>query len=56
MKERGYYQGAQDGVLGPLTKNAVIRFRKDNNYSAEFIVDECILGLMGIVIPPEGNL
>ncbi len=53
LKERGYYRGELDGIIGTQTRSALIQFRVDNGYSKEYLVDECILGMMGIIIPPE---
>lgn len=40
LKELGYIVGNSDGVLGEQTKNAIIRFRTNNNLSSEAIIDE----------------
>ena len=48
LKERGYYNGEVDELLGPDTKRAVINFRRDHNLSSVFEVDDYLLALLGI--------
>ncbi len=48
LKERGFYQGAIDNVLGPKTKEAVIEFRKANFLGVQFRITPYMLDLLGI--------
>lgn len=51
LKERGYYQGAIDGIYGTNTKNAVLNFQKDNGLAADGIVGKDTMNALGI----DGN-
>lgn len=48
LKSQGYYNGKIDGIFGTATKNAVIRFQKDNGLAADGIVGTNTLKAMGI--------
>lgn len=51
LKERGYYQGAIDGIYGTNTKNAVLNFQRDNGLAADGIVGKDTMNALGI----DGN-
>ena len=38
LKKAGYYDGAIDGKLGANTKNAIMKFQKDNNLKADGVI------------------
>jgi len=38
LKSAGFYQGAVDGKIGPMTKDAIIKFQKAHNLKADGIV------------------
>lgn len=48
LKEKGYYTGNVDGIFGTVTKNAVIRFQKDNGLVADGIAGKNTLKALGI--------
>lgn len=48
LKSRGYYTGNIDGVFGTGTKNAVIKFQKDNGLVADGIAGKKTLSALGI--------
>lgn len=48
LEELGYSPGNADGIFGTSTKNAVIRFQKDNGLTADGIVGEKTLAALGI--------
>lgn len=48
LKEWGYYEGKVDGIFGKETRNAVIKFQKNNGLDADGIVGAKTLAAMGI--------
>ena len=48
LKNWGYYSGSVDGIYGTSTKNAVIKFQKKNNLTADGIAGAKTLAAMGI--------
>ena len=48
LKERGYYGGNIDGIFGTVTKNAVIKFQRDNGLAVDGIVGKATLKALGI--------
>ncbi len=48
LKDKGYYNGAVDGIFGTATKSAVTRFQEDNGLSADGIVGNKTLSALGI--------
>lgn len=48
LKNRGYYDGNIDGIFGTKTKNAVIKFQKDNGLTADGIVGKNTLKALNI--------
>lgn len=48
LKNWGFYNGAVDGVFGGETKEAVIRFQKKNNLTADGVVGDNTLSALGI--------
>lgn len=48
LKQKGYYTGNVDGIYGTITKNAVIRFQRDNGLAADGIVGPQTLKALGI--------
>lgn len=48
LKEKGYYNGAIDGIFGNKTKDAVIRFQKDKGLTQDGIVGSKTLKALGI--------
>ena len=48
LKNWGYYTGAVDGIYGPNTKKAVIKFQKLNGLTADGIIGNKTLAALGI--------
>ena len=48
LKGQGYSNGKIDGIFGTATKNAVVRFQKDNGLTADGVVGTNTLKAMGI--------
>ena len=48
LKERGYYSGNVDGIFGTVTKNAVIKFQRDNGLAVDGIAGKATLKALGI--------
>ncbi|WP_283609800.1 spore cortex-lytic enzyme [Faecalispora anaeroviscerum] len=48
LKSWGYYSGSADGIFGEQTKQAVIKFQKKNNLTADGIAGPQTLKAMGI--------
>lgn len=48
LKKWDYYKGSVDGIYGTQTKNAVIRFQKNNRLTADGIAGPATLRAMGI--------
>ena len=48
LKKWDYYKGSVDGIFGTQTKNAVIRFQKNNGLAADGIAGPATLRAMGI--------
>jgi hypothetical protein len=45
----GYYNGPIDGVLGPMTREAIANFQADNGLAVTSAIDEPTLATMGLV-------
>lgn len=48
LQRDGYYDGPIDGVLGPMTREAVAAFQADNGLSVTSVIDEPTLATLGI--------
>jgi putative peptidoglycan binding protein len=44
----GYYDGPIDGILGPMTREAIAAFQADNGLSVTSVIDEPTLATLGI--------
>ena len=49
LQERGYYQYAVDGRMGPLTRAAIARFQSDHRLPITSGIDPATLGTLGII-------
>lgn len=57
LKELGYYKGSIDGVEGPLTRNAIVRFKRDRGLRARpFIGPITYEALFGSDITEESTI
>jgi hypothetical protein len=45
----GYYDGPIDGVLGPMTREAIAAYQADNGLAVTSAIDEPTLATMGLV-------
>jgi hypothetical protein len=48
LQAQGYYQGAVDGVLGPVTRAALASYQRDHNLYATAAIDEPTLESLGM--------
>ena len=48
LQRDGYYDGPIDGVLGPMTREAIADFQADNGLSVTSVIDEPTLATLGI--------
>jgi hypothetical protein len=48
LQEQGYYQGEVDGLLGPLTRQALADYQSDNGLYATEAIDEPTLESLGL--------
>ena len=48
LQEMGYYQGEVDGLLGPLTREALIGYQTDNGLYTTAAIDQPTLDSLGI--------
>lgn len=48
LAQQGYYYGAIDGVLGPETRDAILRFQADNGLATTAAIDEPTLDTLGL--------
>jgi len=48
LQRDGYYDGPIDGVLGPITREAIAAFQADNGLSVTSVIDQPTLATLGI--------
>jgi hypothetical protein len=48
LQRDGYYGGPIDGILGPMTREAIAAFQADNGLSVTSVIDEPTLATLGI--------
>jgi Putative peptidoglycan binding domain len=48
LAQQGYYYGAIDGVLGPETRDAILRFQADHGLATTAAIDEPTLNTLGL--------
>ena len=48
LQRGGYYDGPIDGVLGPITREAIAAFQADNGLSVTSVIDQPTLATLGI--------
>ncbi len=48
LAQQGYYYGAIDGVLGPETRDAILRFQADHGLATTAAIDEATLDTLGL--------
>lgn len=49
LQRDGYYDGPVDGVLGPMTRQAIAQFQADHGLAVTSAVDEPTLATLGLV-------
>ncbi len=55
LKNWGYYTGSVDGIYGPLTRSAVIKFQKNNNLVADGIVGSKTAAALGMNLSSQSS-
>ncbi|HEX8490026.1 MAG TPA: peptidoglycan-binding domain-containing protein, partial [Chthoniobacterales bacterium] len=48
LQEMGYYKGEVDGLLGPLTRAALMGYQTDNGMAVTAVIDEPTLDSLGM--------
>jgi peptidoglycan hydrolase-like protein with peptidoglycan-binding domain len=48
LQEMGYYTGEVDGLLGPLTREALTGYQADNGLTATAAIDQPTLDSLGM--------
>ena len=48
LQDMGYYKGEVDGLLGPLTRQALIGYQTDRGMVATAVIDEPTLAALGM--------
>jgi len=48
LQEMGYYKGEVDGLLGPLTREALTGYQTDNGMTVTAVIDEPTLDALGM--------
>jgi Putative peptidoglycan binding domain len=48
LQYQGYYKGEVDGLLGPLTREALTAYQRDNGLYATAVIDEPTLSSLGL--------
>jgi Putative peptidoglycan binding domain len=48
LQQMGYYQGEVDGLLGPLTREALTAYQTDQGLTATAVIDEPTLNSLGL--------
>jgi N-acetylmuramoyl-L-alanine amidase len=49
LARAGYYDGPIDGVLGPMTREAIATYQADNGLAVTSAIDEPTLATLGLV-------
>ena len=49
LASAGYYDGPIDGILGPMTREAIAAFQADNGLAVTSAIDEATLATLGLV-------
>ena len=56
LRHSGLYNGSLDGVIGPQTKQALVRFQKDNGLEQTATLDaHTIVAMFGNIGPSQGS-
>jgi hypothetical protein len=48
LQEMGYYNGEVDGLIGPITRDALTRYQNDQGLTATAVIDEPTLDSLGM--------
>jgi hypothetical protein len=48
LQRNGYYDGPIDGILGPMTREAIAAFQADNGLAVTSVIDEPTLATLGV--------
>ena len=55
LRRWGYYEGAVDGIYGPQTKAAVVRFQRKNGLTADGVVGKQTFAALGMMQQAGGG-
>lgn len=55
LKTDGYYKGTVDGMNGPMTRNAIRQYQKDNSLSANGMLDSATCNKLGLSGTGDAN-
>ena len=56
LRHSGLYDGSLDGVIGPQTKQALVRFQKENGHEPTATLDaHTIVAMFGNIGPGQGS-
>jgi len=48
LQQMGYYQGEVDGLLGPMTRQALTAYQADQGLTTTAVIDEPTLNSLGL--------
>jgi len=48
LQEMGYYKGEVDGLIGPLTRDALTKYQTENGMTVTAVIDEPTLDALGM--------
>ncbi len=48
LQQMGYYRGEVDGLLGPLTREALTAYQNDQGLTATAVIDQPTLDSLGL--------
>ena len=48
LQDMGYYKGEVDGLIGPLTREALTGYQRDNGMTVTAVIDEPTLDSLGM--------
>lgn len=49
LAKAGYYRGTVDGIIGPMTRDAIARYQTDHHIPVTSRIDESLLQSLGLI-------